>query len=363
MYLHRQGTVKDEDPLSHLAVCRAYCFGTSVHPLTIAFTRPTTFLFRRHIHLFLTSLIQQPTTLVGAALSLDLSLCCTPTSLAPCQLWTSRRTSSSHHITLRSEKQILEYRTVADLARLSATCGTPPQPCLALSFPAFPCLSLPCPALTNSVRSYRSAFSFINVRRSTAAMAPMGPSKGPAVNSRGLRSAQANTGRASTRGGISKRRGAGPVKVDRDGDLSMDASTSNNASQSHPRRPKSNAAPPGTVTRTSTRNPRPTAKAQQIIQRVINIDTSQISARTRSSLHGTIAPLVTLKVEGLKASRAASNQGGGLRELLSFLERKAQAIGQLPRNIKIRKVCYSFVPTGLGGYEATHILRNRCYAI
>ncbi|KAI1188094.1 hypothetical protein F5B17DRAFT_397230 [Nemania serpens] len=168
-------------------------------------------------------------------------------------------------------------------------------------------------------------------------MAPMGPSKGPAVNSRGLRSAQANTGRASTRGGISKRRGAGPVKVDRDGDLSMDASTSNNASQSHPRRPKSNAAPPGTVTRTSTRNPRPTAKAQQIIQRVINIDTSQISARTRSSLHGTIAPLVTLKVEGLKASRAASNQGGGLRELLSFLERKAQAIGQLPRNIKIRK--------------------------
>ncbi|KAI1112490.1 hypothetical protein F5Y14DRAFT_421847 [Nemania sp. NC0429] len=190
-------------------------------------------------------------------------------------------------------------------------------------------------------------------------MAPMGPSKGPAANSRGPRNAQATTGRASTRGGISKRRGTGLGRVDRDGDLSMDAPASNNASQSHSRRPKGNTAPSGPATRASTRNPRPTAKAQQIIQRVINGDASQISARTRSSLRATIAPSVTLKVEGLKASRAASNQGGGLKELLGFLERKAQAIEQLTRNIRIRKslIKGDFVYIAASKEDAQEILK------
>ncbi|KAI1157194.1 hypothetical protein F4825DRAFT_401000 [Nemania diffusa] len=168
-------------------------------------------------------------------------------------------------------------------------------------------------------------------------MAPMGPKKGSAPSGRGTRNAQANTGKASTRGGISKRRGGGPLKVDRDGDLSMDASVAINASQPHPRRPKNNPAPVGATTRSSTRNPRPTAKTQQIIQRIINGDASQVSSRTRGSLRDNLVPSVILKVEGLKASRAASNPGGGLKELLAFLERKAQSVEHLSRHIRIRK--------------------------
>jgi nuclear RNA export factor len=169
-------------------------------------------------------------------------------------------------------------------------------------------------------------------------MAPMESKRGPASSGRGARNAQANTGKPSTRGGISKRRGGGPLKVDRDGDLSMDASATANGSQSHLRRPKNNAAPSGP------RNPRPTAKAQQIIQRVLNGDASQVSSRTRGSLRASMVPLMTLKVEGLKASKAASNEGGGLKDLLAFLERKAQSIEQHARPIRIKKVCYSLPP-------------------
>lgn len=188
-------------------------------------------------------------------------------------------------------------------------------------------------------------------------MAPTGPKKG------GSRNPPASTGKSGTRGGISKRRGAGPLKVDRDGDLSMDASAATNASQSHPKRAKGNATSSAPATRgTGPRNPRPTTKAQQIIQRVINGETSQVSSRTRSNRRTDIAPLVTLKVEGLKNSKAASNAGGGLKELLTFLERKAQSIDRTTRPIRIKKVCYSLPPSGLGGYEATHVLRYR-YAI
>ncbi|KAI0460233.1 hypothetical protein F5B21DRAFT_453800 [Xylaria acuta] len=168
-------------------------------------------------------------------------------------------------------------------------------------------------------------------------MAPMGPKKGSVPNGRGPRNPQGNTGKASTRGGISKRRAAGPLRVDRDGDLNMDASTTTTASQSNPKRSKNNSTPSGAITRTSSRNPRPTAKAQQIIQRVINGDASQVSSRTRGSRRADTVPLVVLKVEGLKASKAASNEGGGLKELLTFLERKAQIVGQIPRPIRIKK--------------------------
>ncbi|KAI0486026.1 hypothetical protein F4859DRAFT_468623 [Xylaria cf. heliscus] len=167
-------------------------------------------------------------------------------------------------------------------------------------------------------------------------MAPMGPKKGSVPNGRGTRNAQGNTSKASTRGGISKRRAAGPLRVDRDGDLNMDTSTTG-ASQSNPKRPKNNSTPSGAITRTSSRNPRPTAKAQQIIQRVINGDASQVSSRTRGSRRADTVPPVVLKVEGLKASKAASNEGGGLREMLTFIERKAQTIGQIQRHIRIKK--------------------------
>ncbi|KAJ2976851.1 hypothetical protein NUW58_g7986 [Xylaria curta] len=163
-------------------------------------------------------------------------------------------------------------------------------------------------------------------------MAPMGPKKGSIPNGRGTKNAQASTSKASTRGGISKRRGPGIVKVDRDGDLNMDASATINASQSNSKRPKNNSTPSG-ITRNSSR--KPTAKTQQIIQRIM--DESRDSSRTRGTRRADNASPVVLKVEGLKDSKAASNEGGGVKELLSFLERKAQSIGQTTRHIRIKK--------------------------
>jgi nuclear RNA export factor len=74
----------------------------------------------------------------------------------------------------------------------------------------------------------------------------------------------------------------------------------------------------------------------------------------------------TLKVEGLKQSSAASNEGGGLKELITFLERKAGSVGHVEdRVIKIKKVSvyYDISPRVhgyLGGYEATPNFRIRC---
>ncbi|KAI0506101.1 hypothetical protein F5B22DRAFT_478631 [Xylaria bambusicola] len=167
-------------------------------------------------------------------------------------------------------------------------------------------------------------------------MAPMGPKKGSAPNARALRNGQTSTSKGSSRGGISKRQNARPLKVDRDGDLNMDASAMGNSSRSQPKRSNNNATSSGPPTRTSSRNPRPTAKAQQIIQRALNGDSSQISAR-RSSRRTDVVPPVTLRVQGLKDSKASSNEGGGLKELLTFLERKSQTVGHAPRPIRIKK--------------------------
>jgi nuclear RNA export factor len=169
-----------------------------------------------------------------------------------------------------------------------------------------------------------------------------------------------NTEKASARNGISKRRGPG-LRVDRDGDLSMDAST-----MSKGPRQKNPSAPSTIRARAPLRNPKTTTKAQQVIERVMNGSrsamASQVTTRTRGSRNVDTEPLVTLMVEGLKSSKAASNEGGGLRELLTFLERKAQTVSGNTRTIRIKKVCCEALPTGLGGYEATQILRNRYYA-
>ncbi|KAI8632529.1 hypothetical protein F5Y19DRAFT_366932 [Xylariaceae sp. FL1651] len=173
-------------------------------------------------------------------------------------------------------------------------------------------------------------------------MAPMGPKKGTVPNGRGAKNASTNTGKASTRGGITKRRNAGPTRVDRDGDLDMDGpATANGSSQSNPKRSNNHTTPSGPTTR-NPRNPKPTAKAQQIIQRALNGNhggiASQVSSlRTLGSRRADAVPPVTLRVEGLKASKAAANEGGGLKELLTFLERKAQSVGHVARHIRIKK--------------------------
>ncbi|KAI2638210.1 hypothetical protein GGS21DRAFT_510161 [Xylaria nigripes] len=193
-------------------------------------------------------------------------------------------------------------------------------------------------------------------------MAPMGP-KGSVQNARIMRNTKSsNMGKASTRNGVSKRRGVLPAKVDRDGDLNMDSPITANASQAQPKRPKNGITKTTAAsTKPSKRNPRPTGKAQQIIQQVLNGDATQTTKPIpgRGNRRIDAAPPVTLKVEGLQASKAASNQGGGLKELLNFLERKAQTIGNTTRHIRIKKsqVRGDFVYISASKEDAEEILK------
>jgi nuclear RNA export factor len=53
-------------------------------------------------------------------------------------------------------------------------------------------------------------------------------------------------------------------------------------------------------------------------------------------------PLVSLRVRGLKESKAASNPDGGLKDLLSFLERKASGLdAEHHKTVRIKKVCFT----------------------
>ncbi len=172
-------------------------------------------------------------------------------------------------------------------------------------------------------------------------MAPTGPRNGTAPPPR-----RAPGGGKTQRGGIAKRRAGGPVKVDRDGDLDMDTAAGGSKRTNHPAAngPARSKKPPSTTGRA----PKPTAKAQQIINKVITSGggglPSRLSNGTGSSRAGrqvNALNSVTLKVEGLKSSKAANNEGGGLKELLTFLERKAHHVGKLTRPVRIKKVCVS----------------------
>ncbi|KAI5920007.1 hypothetical protein F4810DRAFT_684337 [Camillea tinctor] len=185
-------------------------------------------------------------------------------------------------------------------------------------------------------------------------MAPTGPRKGaPPTGPRNTR-ASTGGGKPTTRGGVSKRRGAGATKVDRDGDLDMDGPAGSSRAPRNPKRTDNTPNPTGSAPRaprstgTTSRPPRTSVKAQQIIQRALNGGTGGLNSRVTTGMassartsrttrqtNGTQA--VTLKVEGLRSSRAAGNEGGGLKELLTFLERKAQSVGKITRHVRIKK--------------------------
>ncbi|KAI1390120.1 NTF2-like protein [Hypoxylon trugodes] len=183
-------------------------------------------------------------------------------------------------------------------------------------------------------------------------MAPPGPRKGSAPS--GARNNRTSNGAGvAARGGISKRRTNNAARVDRDGDLDMDAPGQNGRpsrkAKRSDHRDSHDTVPTGPRSTRSAANgprgPRPTAKAQQIIQRVITGTSGSLSSRIANgmsggprSFKGTNAPnTMTLRIEGLKSSKAAHNEGGGLKELLTFLERKAQTVGKVTRPIRIKK--------------------------
>lgn len=193
-------------------------------------------------------------------------------------------------------------------------------------------------------------------------MAPSGPHRGSAPS--GPRNSRGSGAKTVGRGGINKRRGNAAPRVDRDGDMDMDGAGPNRSSHKAKRANHSDAT---TTAPRAARNaangsraPRASIKAQQIIQRAL---TGGIAGGPRGAQRVNAQETMTLQVAGLKASKAANNEGGGLKELLSFLERKAQTVGKTTRPIRIKKVCDSILSENLGGYGATQILRIRYHAV
>lgn len=141
--------------------------------------------------------------------------------------------------------------------------------------------------------------------------------------------------RGGGRGGIGKRR-AGPIRVDKDGDLDMDGSGRAKAGKGRldsPNLPRSQGGGRG-------RAPTPrgaqlnTQKAQQAILR-------GLGAKQANVLDSRAAGNTTLQIDGLKSSKAASNADGGLESLLGFLERKAAGLDSgSNRTVRIKKVCF-----------------------
>ncbi|KAI1409727.1 NTF2-like protein [Hypoxylon sp. FL1857] len=185
-------------------------------------------------------------------------------------------------------------------------------------------------------------------------MAPSGPRKGSAPSGpRNNRGSAAGGTKGVSRGGISKRRGNNATRIDRDGDLDMDAPAAGNHSSRKARRgdhhnSASSAPRSNRPAANGSRAPRPTMKAQQIVQRVITGTTGSLSSRIASGMSGgpraykgahpnNTSDTVVLQVQGLNSSKAVNNEGGGLKELLTFLERKAQSVGKTTRQIRIKK--------------------------
>jgi nuclear RNA export factor len=150
---------------------------------------------------------------------------------------------------------------------------------------------------------------------------------------RGPRNASPSV-RGGGRGGIQKRNKAGgPVRVDRDGDLVMDATAAGDKRRSGKGRLEGPASSRGTG-RGNGGPPRGgnlgTANAQQAIIR--GLETKQANVLESRITTG----VTTLQIDGLSSSKAASNRDGGVESLLAFLERKASGPN---RNVKIKKVC------------------------
>ena len=160
------------------------------------------------------------------------------------------------------------------------------------------------------------------------------------AHARGPRGAPSRVGGRGGGGGIQKRRGggAGPVRVDKDGDMVMDAVVDKRRSgkgRLDSPKPQTSGRPGPGARQPPTGPARGVAsqKAQQAIMRGLNGKQANIVDSRISSLP------TTVQIKGLQESKAASNSDGGLEALLGFLERKAKPGDILNRTIKIKKVC------------------------
>lgn len=177
-------------------------------------------------------------------------------------------------------------------------------------------------------------------------MAPRGRVGAPSVRetrSSAVKSKSAKT----TRGGIQKR-GRGSTRTDGDGDLDMDSA----GARAKKVTPSGSSNAPRT--RASTRSTAsqsakvPSRTAQNVLKHLANGSAASLASRVSGGKgrgrQQDWSNLTFLRVGGLKQSKAASNPGGGLNDLLSFMERKATSFlpvaGRNKRSIAIKKVCY-----------------------
>ena len=150
---------------------------------------------------------------------------------------------------------------------------------------------------------------------------------------RGPRGAS-STARGRGRGGIQKRRAEGPVRIDKDGDLMMDAAAGAKRRAGKGRMEPSSKASGSGRANGAARGGLVTHKARAAILR-------GIGAQQANVLDARITTGTTLEVEGLSASKASSNSDGGVESLLGFLERKASGMdAKSNRAVKIKKVCH-----------------------
>lgn len=169
-----------------------------------------------------------------------------------------------------------------------------------------------------------------------------------------------NTTRAS-RGGISKRKAG---RVDGDGDMDMDSAGRRTKRTPTTTNPKSSAT--RSSARTSTRGG-PSKKAQNVIEALNNGTAGSLasrvstvgSGRTPKTRSRDMTGLTMLRVGGLKESKAATNSGGGVNDLLGFIERKAGSFRTgSKRKVAIKKVCFN-IDKASGAEYSTRLCETR----
>jgi nuclear RNA export factor len=177
----------------------------------------------------------------------------------------------------------------------------------------------------------------------------------PPTGPRGSSPARRGIGRS----GIQKRRG-GPPRVDKDGDLVMDTVEGKvivGGGSGRSEGNKSLRARAGARGGQVAGTPRGNLSTQQSQQAIIrglesqqvNVLESRISQGAfiehpgpvrKDWRHDPQTPPVSLRVRGLKESKAALNHDGGLKDLLSFLERKVNGQDvESHKMVRIKKVC------------------------
>ena len=161
--------------------------------------------------------------------------------------------------------------------------------------------------------------------------------------------------RLPSRGGIQKRNPT-PARVDKDGDLVMDQAGANGRASGRGRdsatRGSARTRRNGTSDPLGARTSRPTrtgidpsAIQKAVLRGMGSSDTaprgprsSLRNVRGKGSTRPTDETWNQITVKGFKQSKAAANPGGGISELIAFLERKATHPDAL-EIVRIKKVC------------------------